>query len=102
MVAQSESYRPIMVGLPYFFQLNTAWGEIMAYLTTLTLNRIALLFWKAFIRALLPPGSKGTQLLLKTSCFLENNYLRDFWICHQGQTLLYRSSSTGNASKDRV
>jgi len=29
MVVQAEEYRPIMVGLQYFFQLNTAWGEIM-------------------------------------------------------------------------
>ena len=60
MVAQSESYQPIMVGLQYFFQLNTAWGEIMAYLTTLTLP--VLLFYLAYrkhsSRALLPPGSK--------------------------------------------
>ena len=36
MVVQAEDYRPIMVGLQYFFQLNTAWGEIMAYLTIVT------------------------------------------------------------------
>ena len=61
MVAQSESYRPIMVGLQYFFQLNTAWGEIMAYLTTLTLP--VLLFYlslqKAFISSIASTGVKG-------------------------------------------
>lgn len=61
MVAQSESYRPIMVGLQYFFQLNTAWGEIMAYLTTLTLP--VLLFYmslqKAFISSIASTGFKG-------------------------------------------
>ena len=61
MVAQSESYRPIMVGLQYFFQLNTTWGEIMAYLTTLTLP--VLLFYlslqKAFISSIASTGVKG-------------------------------------------
>ena len=33
MVVQEEGYRPVMVGLQYFFQLNIAWGEVMAYLT---------------------------------------------------------------------
>jgi len=36
IVVQQESYRPVLVGLQYFFQLNTAWGEIMAYLTIVT------------------------------------------------------------------
>ena len=61
MVAQSESYRPIMVGLQYFFQLNTAWGEIMAYLTTLTLP--VLLFYlslqNVFISSIASTGVKG-------------------------------------------
>ena len=30
MVTQEEGYRPVMVGLQYFFQLNIAWGEVMA------------------------------------------------------------------------
>ncbi|MNZ80556.1 L-arabinose transport system permease protein AraQ [compost metagenome] len=37
LVTQSEAYRPVMVGLQYFFQLNTPWGEVMAYLTIITL-----------------------------------------------------------------
>ena len=41
IVVQQESYRPVMVGLQYFFQLNTAWGEIMAYLTLITAPRLA-------------------------------------------------------------
>jgi hypothetical protein len=36
MVAQGEAYRPVMVGLQYFFQLNVAWGEVMAYLSLIT------------------------------------------------------------------
>ena len=27
MVTQAEEYRPVMVGLQYFFQLNTAWAS---------------------------------------------------------------------------
>ncbi|MCY4101365.1 MAG: carbohydrate ABC transporter permease, partial [Rhodobacteraceae bacterium] len=51
MVVQEETYRPVMLGLQYFFQLNTQWGEIMAYLTIITIP--VLLFYlvlqKAFI-----------------------------------------------------
>ena len=36
MVVQEEGYRPVLVGLQYFFQLNTAWGEVMAYLSMIT------------------------------------------------------------------
>ncbi len=61
MVAQSEQYRPVMVGLQYFFQLNTAWGEIMAYLTIITLP--VLLFYlglqRAFIESIASSGVKG-------------------------------------------
>lgn len=61
MVAQSEQYRPVMVGLQYFFQLNTAWGEIMAYLTIITVP--VLLFYlglqRAFIESIASSGVKG-------------------------------------------
>lgn len=61
MVVQQEDYRPIMVGLQYFFQLNTAWGEIMAYLTVITLP--VLLFYlalqRAFIASIASTGVKG-------------------------------------------
>lgn len=61
MVAQSEEYRPVMVGLQYFFQLNTAWGEIMAYLTIITVP--VLLFYlalqRAFIESIASSGVKG-------------------------------------------
>ena len=61
MVVQEESYRPIMVGLIYFFQLNTAWGEIMAYLTIITLPVLAfyLALQKAFIASIASTGIKG-------------------------------------------
>ncbi len=61
MVTQAESYRPVMVGLQYFFQLNTAWGELMAYLSVITVP--VLLFYlvlqRAFISSIASTGVKG-------------------------------------------
>jgi len=61
IVVQQESVRPVMVGLGYFFQLNTAWGEIMAYLTVITLPVLAfyLVLQKAFIASIASTGVKG-------------------------------------------
>ncbi len=42
IVVQQESHRPVMVGLQHVFQPNTAWGEVMASLTLITVP--ALLF----------------------------------------------------------
>ena len=61
MVIQIEDYRPVMVGLQYFFQLNVAWGEIMAYLSTITIP-VLLLFLalqRAFIESIASSGIKG-------------------------------------------
>ena len=61
MVIQVETLRPIMVGLQYFFQLNVAWGEIMAYLSTITIP-VLLLFLvlqRAFIESIAASGIKG-------------------------------------------
>jgi multiple sugar transport system permease protein len=61
MVAQSEQYRPVMVGLQYFFQLNVAWGEVMAYLTVITLPVLVfyLFLQRAFIASIASTGIKG-------------------------------------------
>jgi len=61
IVVQEETYRPVMVGLQYFFQLNTAWGEIMAYLTIITLPVLAfyLVLQRAFIASIASTGVKG-------------------------------------------
>ena len=61
MVVQAEDYRPIMVGLQYFFQLNTAWGEIMAYLTIITVPVLVfyLALQRAFIASIASTGVKG-------------------------------------------
>lgn len=61
MVTQSEQYRPVMVGLQYFFQLNIAWGEIMAYLSIVTVPVLAfyLMMQRAFITSIASTGIKG-------------------------------------------
>ncbi len=61
MVVQEEDYRPVMVGLQYFFQLNIAWGEVMAYLSLITLPVLAFYLYlqKAFIASIASTGVKG-------------------------------------------
>lgn len=61
MVTQEEGYRPVMVGLQYFFQLNVAWGEVMAYLSLITLPVLAFYLYlqKAFIASIASTGVKG-------------------------------------------
>ncbi len=61
MVVQQEGYRPVMVGLQYFFQLNRAWGEIMAYLSLITIPVLAfyLALQKTFIASIASTGVKG-------------------------------------------
>ena len=61
MVVQQEQYRPVMVGLQYFFQLNIAWGEIMAYLSLITVPVLAfyLFLQRAFIASFASTGVKG-------------------------------------------
>jgi multiple sugar transport system permease protein len=61
MVVQQEGYRPVMVGLQYFFQLNVAWGEVMAYLSLITLPVLAFYLYlqRAFIASIASTGVKG-------------------------------------------
>lgn len=61
IVVQDEAHRPIMVGLGYFFQLNVAWGEVMAYLSLITLPVLAfyLVLQRAFIASIASTGVKG-------------------------------------------
>jgi multiple sugar transport system permease protein len=60
IVVQQESVRPVMVGLGYFFQLNTAWGEVMAYLTVITAPVLAfyLVLQRSFIASIASTGVK--------------------------------------------
>lgn len=61
IVVQEEAYRPVLVGLQYFFQLNTAWGEVMAYLSLITVPVLAfyLVLQRAFIASIASTGVKG-------------------------------------------
>ncbi|GAC1349827.1 MAG: carbohydrate ABC transporter permease [Ktedonobacteraceae bacterium] len=61
MVIQSESIRPIMIGMQYFFQQVPQWGQIMAYATLVTLPVLALflVFQKAFVTSIAGSGVKG-------------------------------------------
>jgi multiple sugar transport system permease protein len=65
MVIQVEQYRPVMVGLQYFFQQTvagrTAWGEIMAYLSTITIPVLVLFLalQQAFVESIATTGIKG-------------------------------------------
>lgn len=61
MVVQSESLRPVQIGVAYFFQLDVAWGEVMAYLSIITIP--VLIFYlslqRAFIESIASSGIKG-------------------------------------------
>jgi len=61
MVVQDEAHRPIMVGLGYFFQLDVAWGELMAYLSLITVPLLVfyLILQRAFIASIASTGVKG-------------------------------------------
>jgi multiple sugar transport system permease protein len=61
MVTQAEEYRPVMVGLEYFRQLNPVWGELMAYLSVITVPVLAfyLVLQRAFISSIASTGVKG-------------------------------------------
>nr|WP_321460516.1 carbohydrate ABC transporter permease [uncultured Cohaesibacter sp.] len=61
IVVQDEAHRPIMVGLGYFFQLDVAWGELMAYLTLISIPVLLfyLLMQRAFIASIASTGVKG-------------------------------------------
>jgi multiple sugar transport system permease protein len=61
MTVQSEQYRPVMVGLQYFFQLNVAWGEVMAYLSLITIPVILvfLSIQRVYIESIAGTGIKG-------------------------------------------
>ena len=61
MVTQSEDVRPVMVGVQYFFQLDVAWGEVMAYLSMITLPVLALFLalQRSFVESIAASGVKG-------------------------------------------
>ncbi|GGC00752.1 sn-glycerol-3-phosphate transport system permease protein UgpE [Cellulomonas carbonis] len=61
MVVQQEDLRPVMVGMQYFFQINPAWGEVMAYTSLITVPVLVmfLAFQRAFVSSIASSGVKG-------------------------------------------
>jgi len=61
MVVQTESLRPVMVGISYFQQLKVLWGQIMAYSTLITIPVLVmfLALQRQFIRSIASAGVKG-------------------------------------------
>ena len=61
MSVQTEELRPVMVGLDYFKQLNTSWGQLMAYASLITIPILALFiaFQRSFINSIASSGVKG-------------------------------------------
>jgi multiple sugar transport system permease protein len=61
MVIQEEDLRPALVGVQYFFQLDIAWGQVMAYssLITVPILLLFLAFQRAFVASIATTGMKG-------------------------------------------
>ena len=61
MAVQTEELRPVLVGIDYFSQLTTNWGQIMAYASMITVPVLALFiaFQRAFINSIASSGVKG-------------------------------------------
>lgn len=61
MTIQSEELRPVMLGLQYFFQRDTPWGQVMAYTTLITLPMLLVFFafQGAFVKSMATTGLKG-------------------------------------------
>ncbi len=62
MTIQDERYRPIMIGLQYFYtNFQTSWGQIMAYLSLLTIPVVILFLsmQRFFVTSIATSGVKG-------------------------------------------
>jgi len=61
MVTQTQASRPVMVGVSFFFQMNTPWGELMAYLTLITIPVLILFLaiQRTFVESIAASGVKG-------------------------------------------
>jgi multiple sugar transport system permease protein len=61
MVVQREQLRPVQVGVQYFFQLDPAWGEMMAYTSMITVPVLVFFvaFQRAFVNSIASTGLKG-------------------------------------------
>jgi multiple sugar transport system permease protein len=61
MTVQSEEFRPVMVGLQYFFLQEIIWDEVMAFLSIITLPVLILflLLQRTYIESIAESGIKG-------------------------------------------
>lgn len=61
MTVQSEDFRPVMVGLQYFFQQDIAWNEVMAFLSLITIPVLILFLalQRTYIESIAESGIKG-------------------------------------------
>ncbi len=61
MAVQTEALRPVMVGIDYFSQLTTNWGQIMAYASLITVPVLVLFIalQRMFINSIASSGVKG-------------------------------------------
>jgi multiple sugar transport system permease protein len=61
IVTQSETVRPINVGMDYFFQLKVAWGQVMAYASMIIMPVVVVFigFQRAFVSSIAATGLKG-------------------------------------------
>lgn len=61
MAVQTEELRPVLVGIDYFSQLTTNWGQIMAYASMITVPVLVMFiaFQRAFINSIASSGVKG-------------------------------------------
>lgn len=61
MAVQSEELRPLNVGMDYFFQLKTSWGQVMAYASIIVtpVVLIFLCFQRSFVSSIASAGVKG-------------------------------------------
>ena len=61
MTVQSDELRPVMVGLQFFFQRDTNWGEVMAHTTMITIPVLIFffIFQSAFVKSMASSGVKG-------------------------------------------
>ncbi|WED24631.1 carbohydrate ABC transporter permease [Vibrio sp. JC009] len=61
LFTQSESVRPVMIGMQQFFGNETDWGQVLAYasLITLPVMIVFILFQRQFVQSIAQSGVKG-------------------------------------------
>jgi multiple sugar transport system permease protein len=61
IAVQNDDLRPLNVGMDYFFQLKTAWGQVMAYgsIIIVPVMIVFIAFQRAFVGSIAASGVKG-------------------------------------------